>query len=146
MSRAAELFAAADALLLDFDGPVAPLIPIPANLEVANAARAPMLARGVALGDRIGATSDHLAVPCWVPIDLPAALPEVEAACDRAEAAAASTVVPTHGAHDLSARCHQIGKPVLIVSNTAAAAICYLERRLLAAYIVGVIGRLAGRP
>ena len=89
MCRAVELFAAADAVLLDFDGPVTPLIPAPANLEVANAARAPLLARGVALGAHIGTTSDHLAVLRWAAINLPEALPEVEASCDDAETAAA---------------------------------------------------------
>lgn len=147
MSHAADLFAAADAVLLDFDGPVTPLIPAPANLEAANAARAPMIARGIALDDHIGTTSDHLAVLRWAATNAPEALPEVEASCDHAETAAVSTAVPTHGAHELLARCHQIGKPVLIVSNNAELAIrVYLERWSLTPYVVAVIGRPTHRP
>ncbi|WP_129782884.1 HAD family hydrolase [Promicromonospora panici] len=141
------MFAAADAVLLDFDGPVTPLIPAPANLEAANAARAPMLARSVALDDHIGTTSDHLAVLRWAATNAPEALPEVEAVCDDAETAAASTAEPTHGAHDLLARCDQVGKPVVIVSNNAEVAIrAYLERWSLTSYIAAVIGRPTGRP
>ncbi|MFD7308350.1 HAD family hydrolase [Promicromonospora sp. NPDC059942] len=147
MSRAASIFAAADAVLLDFDGPVTPLIPAPANLEAANSARAPLLARGIDLGDHIGTTSDHLAVLRWSATNAPQALAEVEALCDDAETAAASTAEPTHGAHDLLRRCYQVGKPVAIVSNNAEVAIhAYLERWSLAPYVAAVIGRPRGRP
>ncbi|MEV0894637.1 HAD family hydrolase [Promicromonospora sp. NPDC050262] len=147
MSHAAELLAAADAVLLDFDGPVTPLIPAPANLEVADAARAPLLAHGITLDERIGTTSDHLAVLRWAAANAPHVLAEVEALCDGAETAAASTAEPTHGAHDLLAKCRRSGKPVLIVSNNAEVAIrAYLERWSLASHVVAVIGRPTGRP
>lgn len=147
MSRAADIFAAADAVLLDFDGPVTPLIPAPANLEAANAARAPLLARGINLGDNIRTTSDHLAVLRWTARHAPEALPEVEALCDDAEKAAAATAVPTEGAHDLVRGCHQSNKPIVIVSNNAETAIrAYLERWSLGPYLVTVIGRPRHRP
>ena len=147
MSHAAELFAAADAVLLDFDGPVTPLIPAPANLAVADAARAPLLARDIVLGDHIGTTSDHLAVLRWAATNAPQALVEVETLCDDTETAAVSTAEPTHGAHDLLVRCHQNGKPVVIVSNNAEGAIrAYLERWSLTPYVVAVVGRPAHRP
>lgn len=147
MSRAADLFAAADAVLLDFDGPVTPLMPAPANLEVANAARAPLLARDIALNDPIGTTSDHLAVLRWTATNAHQALAEVETLCDDAETAAASTAIPTPGTHTLLVRCHQRGKPVVIVSNNAEVAIrAYLERWSLIPYVVAVIGRPVGRP
>jgi phosphoglycolate phosphatase len=147
MSHAAELLAAADAVLLDFDGPVTPLIPAPANLEAANAARKPLLAHDIALGDHIGTTSDHLAVLRWTAANAPHVLAEVEAQCDDAETAAAFTAEPTHGVHALLARCHQSRKPVLIVSNNAEVAIrAYLERWSLISYVVAVIGRPPGRP
>jgi HAD superfamily hydrolase (TIGR01549 family) len=147
MSRAAELFAAAGAVLLDFDGPITPLIPATANLEAANAARAPLLARDIAMDDRIGATSDHLAVLRWAATHAPQALAEVEAACDDAEMAAAYVAEPTNGAHDLLARCYEVGKPLVIVSNNADAAIrAYLERWFLTPYVKTVIGRPAHRP
>jgi phosphoglycolate phosphatase len=144
---AAELFAAADAVLLDFDGPVTPLIPAPANLEAANAARAPLLARDIALDDHIGTTSDHIAVLRWTAKNAPQVLAEVEALCDDAETAAASMAEPTRGAHELLAECHRGGKPVLIVSNNAEVAIrAYLERWSLTSYVGAIIGRPAHRP
>lgn len=147
MSHAADLFAAADAVLLDFDGPVTPLIPAPMNLEAANAARAPLVARDIILSDHIGTTSDHLAVLRWAAINAPHVLAEVEALCDDAETAAASKAEPTRGAHDLLVGCHQIGKPALIVSNNAEVAIrAYLERWSLTPYVAAVIGRPAHRP
>lgn len=147
MSGAADLFAAADAVLLDFDGPVTPLIPAPANLEAADAARAPLLAHGITLGDHIGTTSDHLAVLRWAATNAPHVLAEVEARCDDAETAAASTAEPTQGAHELLAKCHRSGQSVLIVSNNAEVAIrAYLERWSLTSYVVAVIGRPTGRP
>lgn len=147
MSDAAELFAVADAVLLDFDGPVTPLIPAPANLEVANAARVPLLMHDITLDNHIGATSDHLAVLRWAADNAPQVLADVEAVCDDAETAAAYSAEPTRGTHDLLARCHQRGKPVVIVSNNAEAAIrAYLERWTLTPYVVAVIGRPSGRP
>lgn len=147
MSRAADIFAAADAVLLDFDGPVTPLIPAPANLEAADAARAPLLARGINLGDHIGTTSDHLAVLRWAATNAPKALAEVEALCDDAETTAASTAEPTYGAHDLLRKCHHASKPVVIVSNNAEVAIrAYLARWSLTPYVVDVIGRPKHRP
>ncbi|MEU4387661.1 HAD family hydrolase [Promicromonospora sp. NPDC023805] len=147
MSDAAELFAVADAVLLDFDGPVTPLIPAPANLEVANAARVPLLMHDIALDNHIGTTSDHLAVLRWAADNAPQVLADVEAVCDDAETTAAYSAEPTHGTHDLLARCHQRGKPVVIVSNNAEAAIrAYLERWTLTPYVAAVIGRPTGRP
>ncbi|MFD7308243.1 HAD family hydrolase [Promicromonospora sp. NPDC059942] len=123
------------------------LFPAPANLEAANAARAPLLARGIDLGDHISTTSDHLAVLRWAATNAPQALAEVEALCDDAETTAASTAEPTHGAHDLLRKCHQASKPVVIVSNSAEVAIrAYLERWSLAHYVVAVIGRPSHRP
>ncbi|MDR7382904.1 HAD family hydrolase [Promicromonospora iranensis] len=99
------------------------------------------------MDDRIGTTSDHLAVLRWTATSAPQALGEVEALCDDAETAAALTAEPTHGTHDLLARCHQGGKPVVIVSNNAEVAIrAYLERWVLSPYVVAVVGRPVHRP
>jgi phosphoglycolate phosphatase len=147
VNRAAELFAAAEAVLLDFDGPVTPLMPAPVNLQAAHTARAPLRARGLALPDHTGTTSDHLAVLRWAATNAPDALAEVEAMCDHAEKAAASTAEPTSGAHDLLAGCHRTGKPVLVVSNNSEAAIrAYLERWSLTPYVKAIVGRPVRRP
>ncbi|GGM20192.1 HAD family hydrolase [Promicromonospora citrea] len=147
MSRAAELLNAAQAVLLDFDGPVTPLMPAPANLEAADSARSPLRARGVILGSDIGTTSDHLAVLRWTAENAPEALPEVEKRCDEAEIASVRQAKPTRGAAELLVACHRTGKPVVIVSNNTERAIrAYLDRWLLSPYVTAVVGRPIGRP
>lgn len=147
MKDAVELLAAADAVLLDFDGPVTPLMPSPANVEAANAARAALDQHGVATPASIATTPDHLAVVRWAGEHAPSALAGVEAACLSAELDAAWTCVPTSGAHELLVQLHQDGKPVVIVSNNAADAIrAYLDRHRLAGLVLDVIGRPSGRP
>jgi phosphoglycolate phosphatase len=144
---AADRLAAADAVLLDFDGPVTHLLCPPANLEAANRARAPFKARGLALNSDVSSTSDHLAVLRWAAMNAPDLLAEVEAACDDAEADAAYDAEPTDGAHEFLVRCKQSSKPVLIVSNNAEVAIrVHLERWSLTPYVAAVIGRPAHRP
>ena len=64
MTTARELLHDADALLLDFDGPVAALMPPPANARAADLARGPLA--GVAIPSPVAETTDHLAVLGYV--------------------------------------------------------------------------------
>ncbi|GAA1863827.1 HAD family hydrolase [Myceligenerans crystallogenes] len=147
MSDARKLLATADVVLLDFDGPVTPLMPPPANIATADAGRAVLRRHDVEMPDEIQTTSDHLAVIRWV-ADLGAdVLSEVEDACIHAEVKAARTAVPTDGAHELLAELHRQNVPVVIVSNNAAEAIdVYLTRHRLTNYVTAVVGRPARRP
>lgn len=145
--NAAEVLAAASVVLLDFDGPITPLMPPPANAQAADAARAALLGAGVALGQQIEATTDHLAVLRWTGTHAPSALPTVEHACDAAEVRAALVSVPTPGAHDFLTACNSTRRPVVIVSNNTAAAInAYLDQWDLTPLVHAVIGRPAGQP
>lgn len=147
MTDAAQLLNEAAAVLLDFDGPVTPLMPAPANMHAADAARRALTAHGTTLPDDIVTTSDHLAVFRWTGAHAPVALADVENACTAAEINSARTCRPTPGAHALMAALHAAGTPVVIVSNNAAEPIhAYLERHGLTDYVRDVVGRPHLRP
>lgn len=147
MKDAAELLAAADAVLLDFDGPVTPLMPSPINAQAAAAARAALCRHGITPPSDVAVATDHLAVARWTGVHAPSALADVEAACLSVELDAARTCVPTPGARELLVQLDQVGKPVVIVSNNAADAIgAHLDRHRFSGLVLGVIGRPGGRP
>lgn len=146
MTDARTLLWSARAVLLDFDGPVTPLMPAPLNMQTADVARA-ALARHSIDPAELRETSDHLAVIRWTGANAPEALPDVEATCIKAEVEAARTSVPTVGAHELIVALNGAGVPVVIVTNNAAdAARAYLDRFHLAGSVRDIVGRPAGRP
>ncbi len=146
MTDARDLLRSARAVLLDFDGPVTPLMPAPLNMQTADLARAALARHGIDPAE-VHVTSDHLAVIRWAGMHAPEALPDVEAACTAAEIDAARTSQPTPGAHVLIAALGAIGVPVVIVTNNAAsAARTYLERWNLTAYVRDVVGRPEHAP
>lgn len=147
MTDAAQLLNEAAAVLLDFDGPVTPLMPAPANMHAADAARQALSAHGADLPGDVALTSDHLAVIRWTGTHASEALADVENACTAAETDSARTCTPTPGAHALLAALHAVGTPVVIVSNNAAEPIrAYLEHHGLTDYVRDVVGRPFMRP
>jgi phosphoglycolate phosphatase len=147
VTAAAQLLNESSAVLLDFDGPVTPLMPAPANMHAADAARQALAAHGATQPDDLAATSDHLAVIRWTGTHAPDALADVEDACTAAEIESARTCTPTPGAHELLAALHTAATPVVIVSNNAAEPIrVYLERHGLTAYVRDIVGRPRLRP
>lgn len=147
MTDAAQLLNESAAVLLDFDGPVTPLMPAPANMHAADAARQALAEHGLTPPDGIATTSDHLAVIRWTGMHASEALADVENACTASEIDSARTCTPTPGAHALLAALHAAGTPVVIVSNNAAEPIrVYLERHSLSAFVRDVVGRPYLRP
>ncbi|MFE7509247.1 HAD family hydrolase [Promicromonospora sp. NPDC057488] len=147
MIDAARLLRESTAVLLDFDGPVTPLMPAPANMHAADAAREALSAHGITPPDDIATTSDHLALVRWAGAHAPYALADVDDACTIAETNSALTCTPTPGAHGLLAALHAAGVPVVIVSNNDAFAIGnYLQRHALTTQVRDVIGRPFMRP
>lgn len=146
MTDARTLLWSARAVLLDFDGPVTPLMPAPLNMQTADAARAALARQGIEPVE-LRETSDHLAIIRWAGAHTPDALPDVEATCIAAEVEAARTSQPTAGAHELIDALHRAGVPVVIVTNNAAEAVStYLERWHLASKVRGVVGRPESEP
>jgi phosphoglycolate phosphatase len=144
---AAQLLNESAAVLLDFDGPVTPLMPAPANMYAADAARRALEQHGTTPPEEIATTSDHLAVIRWTGTHAPDALRDVSDACALAEMGSAKTCTPTPGAHALLAALDAAGIPVVIVSNNEGFAIgIYLDRHQLTAYVRDVIGRPFMRP
>lgn len=143
----ADVVRASSAVLLDFDGPVTQLLPGATNLDLANAAREPLLRAGIRLPCEVADTSDHLRVLRFAGSQghsISAAVGEVSAA---GEMIAAVRSVPTPGGHELLLALDAAKRPVVIVSNNTAAAIeAYLARHDLQRLVLAVIGRPAGAP
>ncbi|MDR7383519.1 HAD family hydrolase [Promicromonospora iranensis] len=147
MIDAAQLLNESAAVLLDFDGPVTPLMPAPANMYAADAAREALKAHGFTPPGELAKTSDHLALVRWAGVHAPDALADVDDACTIAEMGSARTCIPTPGAHALLAALYAAKTPVVVVSNNDASAIHnYLQRHELTAYVRDVIGRPFMRP
>lgn len=147
MSDAAQLLASARTVLLDFDGPITPLMPPPENMQAANAARKALASHRADLPSVLAATSDHLAILRWAGQNAIEALADVEAACTAAEINSARHCVPTPGAHELLAALHEAGVQVYVVSNNAERALdAYFVRHRLGVYARDLIGRPPLRP
>jgi len=93
-TRARKVIVAAEVVFLDFDGPITPLMPPPANAAAADAARQPLLEAGVSLQGELRTTTDHLAVLRFTAALAPKLVTEVEDACLAAELAVAATCQP----------------------------------------------------
>lgn len=121
MTTAADLLRSAEAFLLDFDGPVADLMPPPVNAEAAGRAREALDVD--ALPQRVATTDDHLAVLRFAAEKHPQLLVTVERACAQVETEAARSAQPSVHAADLLAFAAQRGVPVALVSNNAEDAV-----------------------
>lgn len=123
----AALLARAEALLLDFDGPLAALMPPPVNARAAETARASL--EGVALPADIAATTDHLAVLRYALEHRPELVDQVEGACTDAEVETASHCPPSPQAQALFTYVRRRALPTAIVSNNSERAVrVFLDR------------------
>ncbi|MEV6711893.1 HAD family phosphatase [Lentzea sp. NPDC051208] len=138
----------ADALLLDFDGPICSVFagfPAPA---VAEQLREILAGGGHSdLPDEIQTTGDPFDV-----LSFAANLGDdealyTEAALRAHEVEAVATAEPTMGAHDLIRQWHSNGRKLAIVSNNSATAIeAYLHHHELKSYIDYVSARTDPNP
>ena len=137
----------ADAFLLDFDGPVCDLFPVGSGSTIADGARGPLRSAGVAVPEGIASTNDHLTVLRFAAAQAPGVLEDVERAAIAGEVEAAVAAPITPGVREFLAGCARTDRPVVIVSNNAAAAIdVFLERHGLTELVGGVLGRAYARP
>jgi phosphoglycolate phosphatase len=135
------LLEGASALLLDFDGPLAALMPTPKNAQAADAARSVLY--GVDLPDDIASTTDHLAVLRWSLEHMPAPLMlKVETACTQAELAAAVDCREAVNCSALLSYAATAPLPVAVVSNNAASAVeAFLRRTDWLAHVAVISAR-----
>lgn len=141
------LIQAARVVLLDFDGPVTPLMPSPLNVRAADLVRGRLRSEGADLPQEMIDTADHLELLRWANLHAPEALASAEQAAEEVEVQDARLCVPTPGGHDLIVACARTARSVVIVSNNTPAAIdTYLDRWGLRVLITAVVGRQAGHP
>lgn len=122
-----ELLAQADTLLLDFDGPLADLMPPPVNARAADTARAAI--RHLQLPPEVATTTDHLAVLRHVLEHHSHLTATVEHACTLAETAAARGCSPSAHTETLFTYIRQRDLPTAVVSNNSEDAVrAFLDR------------------
>lgn len=95
----------------------------------------------------IASTVEHLRVLRYAAEHAAEVLDEVEQAAVQGEIEAARTAPITPGAADFLAACARTGRPVVIISNNAAAAIeLFLDCHDLTGLVTPVLGRPYARP
>ncbi|WP_409482772.1 HAD family hydrolase [Arsenicicoccus dermatophilus] len=134
---ARELIANCSALLLDFDGPMAALMPPPRNAEAAQRVRH---AAAVDLPSDLRTTTDHLAILRHL-LDQPDALARAEAEATAAEIDCARTCEPAPWLPDLLTETHYRGIPWAVVTNNSPEAVCSFLSRFKFAAPAAVVGR-----
>jgi phosphoglycolate phosphatase-like HAD superfamily hydrolase len=136
-----------DGFLLDFDGPVCDLFPPGSGSTIGDRAREPLESAGVVIPEGVARTVEHLVVLGFAAVQAPGVLEEVERAAIEGEVEAARSAPITAGVREFLDGCARTDRPVVIVSNNAAAAVeLFLERHDLTHLITGVLGRPYARP
>ncbi|WP_433263253.1 Imm21 family immunity protein [Micromonospora vinacea] len=140
--RLADIVERAEAVLVDFDGPICRLFGRRAAPRIAADLRQLIVDRGVVLPDELRDGDDPLELYRATAVFAPELVGVVGAALAAAEIEAAASAETTIGAFDVVAACLSTGRSLAIVSNNSAAAIgAYLGRRDRARYFAAVVGR-----
>ena len=138
---------AAEAVLLDFDGPVCSVFAGHPAPGVADELRALIRAGGAQLTPAIRATGDPLQVLRLAHRQHPGLVPDLDDALTRAEVLAVRTACGTPGAAEFLDACESAGRRVVIVSNNSRSAVeAYLRDRRLLSGVDAVFGRPRHRP
>lgn len=136
-----------EAVLLDFDGPVADLFQSGNTSRIAAEVRVPVAATGVGIPDEIASTREHLLVLEFAEAHVPGALAAAEEKAVAGEIEAARVAPITAGVAEFLEACAMTGVPVAIVSNNAAEAIeVFLDRFGLSDRVAVICGRPFARP
>ncbi|AOS66087.1 HAD family hydrolase [Actinoalloteichus hymeniacidonis] len=135
------LFDDADALLLDFDGPVCSVFARYPASGIAAEMNTRIQAAGRALPPEVDATGPHTILRAAVDLS-PELGREAEAILRAHEIEAVQSARPTSGISELMASWHATGRPLAIVSNNTGDAIeVYLATGGLGGYVDHVQGR-----
>lgn len=143
----ADILASTRILLLDFDGPVTPLMPNGVDRAIADSMRDVLRQLTGSVPAEAADTKDPLAVLRAAASESPEVLVAVEDACRAGEVAAAESCEPTDGAHEAMQACRDAGRPLIIASNNAPEAIeTYLKRHSLQDLVQSISARPPGQP
>ncbi|GGP02519.1 HAD family hydrolase [Nonomuraea glycinis] len=147
MTPAADLLRQADAVLLDFDGPVCNIFAgLPASV-VASRLKELLIREGVRLPQDVEALDDPLKVLRRTADIAPELVDKVETALMANEVEAATCAAITPGVREFLEACAVVGKPVAIVSNNSEPAIeTFLALTDLGEWVTAVSGRPIGEP
>jgi phosphoglycolate phosphatase-like HAD superfamily hydrolase len=141
------LMESAEAVLLDFDGPVCSLFAGYPASGVADHLRDLVIASGAEVGAAIRGTTDPLTVLRLTAEQHPALLASVDDALTLAERVAAHTARSTPGALEFLIDCDRARRPVVIVSNNSRDGVeVYLQDRHLWLLVGQIFGRPVRRP
>ena len=146
MTRPTALMNAARLVLLDFDGPAAHMFYGYPARALADDFRRHLGTAGVDVPDALVAPGPFEVYRSALD-QRPDLADSIEAWLVAGETRAAQQAQPTPGCRDLLLAAKAAGKPLVIVSNNAEAAIrTYLEREHLAPYVAGIAGRPHAAP
>lgn len=133
----------AEAVLLDFDGPVCSMFAGYPAAGVAEQLRELITSSGADPGEAISRTGDPLTVLRLAADQHPSLLATVDDALTRAERVAARTARSTPGALEFLVECDRAGRPVVIVSNNSRQSV---EVYLVDRHLMLLVGQIFGRP
>jgi N-acetyl-D-muramate 6-phosphate phosphatase len=141
------LLEAAEAVLLDFDGPVCSVFAGYPAPDIARALQRLLAGVGARLRPGSFDARDPLAVLRAVHSVHPHLVAAVDGALADAETVAVRSARPTPGGAELLRDCRRAGRPVVVVTNNSAAAVRgYLRARGVSALVDRVVGRPECRP
>ncbi|HEY3957987.1 MAG TPA: HAD family phosphatase [Streptosporangiaceae bacterium] len=147
MTRLEDVISQADALLLDFDGPICRLFAGYPNTRAAKVERDFLSTHGIEVPTESVGTSDPLRLLQWTGTHQPGLIADVEERLLAAERTAARTAAPTVHADRVLKNASESGLGVAVVSNNSAPAVrTYLDMHGLSAYVLAVCGRVPGHP
>ncbi|NUW45774.1 HAD family hydrolase [Nonomuraea rhodomycinica] len=147
MTTAADLARQADAVLLDFDGPVCRVFAGLSASVVAARLKELLTREGVQLPQDVEALDDPLKVLRRTADFAPELVDTVETALMANEVEAATCAEITPGVREFLEACAEAGKPVAIVSNNSEPAIeTFLALADLGEWVTAVSGRPIGEP
>ena len=141
------VLAVAEAVLLDFDGPVCSVFAGHPAPRIARQLLRLVTDAGVRLAPGNLDARDPLAVLRAVQDRCPHLVPLVDDALTDAERVAVRTARPTPGGRELLLACRREGRPVVVVSNNSAdGVLAYLRAHDLDGLVRRVLGRPVHRP
>lgn len=146
--RLKEVLASTRPVLLDFDGPICQIYPGGLNVRAAEKLREHLRHHGLTVPRDVARSQDPLRVLRFAgQIDNQRIVDDIESVLTNIEISAATEAPKTLGSDDFLRACADAGRPVVIVSNNAPEAIRgYLDGHVLSQYVLGVVGRVHGRP